>query len=43
VLVEDEPLVHMTAADALEEAGFHVLKAANAAAMAVLEACSNED
>jgi CheY-like chemotaxis protein len=41
LLVEDEPLVRMTAADELEEAGFHVLEAANAdVALAVLEACS---
>jgi hypothetical protein len=32
----------MSAADALEEAGFHVLKAANAAAIAELEARSDE-
>jgi DNA-binding NtrC family response regulator len=43
LLVEDEPLVRMTAADELEEAGFQVLEAANAdVAMAVLEARSNE-
>src|SRR6478736_5887017 len=43
LLVEDEPLVRMTAADELEEAGFHVLEAANAdVAMAVLEARSDE-
>jgi CheY-like chemotaxis protein len=30
LLVEDEPLVRMTAADGLEEAGFQVLEAANA-------------
>jgi two-component system, response regulator PdtaR len=43
LLVEDESLVRMTAADELEEAGFHVLEAANAdVAMAVLEARSDE-
>jgi CheY-like chemotaxis protein len=43
LLVEDEPLVRMTAADELEEAGFHVLEAANAdVALAVLEACADE-
>jgi two-component system, response regulator PdtaR len=43
LLVEDELLVRMTAADELEEAGFHVLEAANAdVAMAVLEARSDE-
>ncbi|GEO16583.1 response regulator [Microvirga aerophila] len=43
LLVEDEPLVRMTAADELEEAGFHVLEAANAdVALAVLEARSDE-
>jgi two-component system, response regulator PdtaR len=42
-VVEDEPLVRMTAADELEEAGFHVLEAANAdVALAVLEARSDE-
>jgi two-component system, response regulator PdtaR len=41
--VEDEPLVRMTAADELEEAGFHVLEAANAdVALKVLEARSDE-
>ena len=30
LVVEDEPLVRMTAADELEESGFHVLEAANA-------------
>jgi two-component system, response regulator PdtaR len=30
LVVEDEPLVRMTAADELEEYGFHVLEAANA-------------
>jgi two-component system, response regulator PdtaR len=43
LLVEDEPLVRMTAADELEEAGFHVLEAANAdVALAVLEVRSDE-
>ena len=43
LLAEDEPLVRMTAADELEEAGFHVLEAANAdVALAVLEARSDE-
>jgi CheY-like chemotaxis protein len=43
LLVEDELLVRMTAADTLEEAGFHVLEAADAdIAMAVLEARSAE-
>ncbi|SCY92730.1 Response regulator receiver domain-containing protein [Microvirga guangxiensis] len=43
LLVEDEPLVRMTAADELEEADFQVLEAANAdVAMAVLEARSDE-
>jgi CheY-like chemotaxis protein len=43
LLVEDEPLVRMTAADELEEGGFHVLEAANAdVALAVLEARSDE-
>ena len=43
LLVEDELLVRMTAADELEEAGFHVLEAANAdVALAVLEARSDE-
>ena len=43
LVVEDQPLVRMTAADELEEAGFHVLEAANAdVAMAVLEARSDE-
>ncbi len=42
LLVEDEPLVRMAAADDLQEAGFHVLEAANAdVALAVLEACSD--
>jgi two-component system, response regulator PdtaR len=43
LLVEDEPLVRMTDADELEEAGFQVLEAANAdVALAVLEARSDE-
>jgi len=43
LLVEDEPLVRMAAADDLQEAGFHVLEAANAdVALAVLEACSDD-
>lgn len=43
LLVEDEPLVRMTAADELEEAGFQVLEAANADfALGVLEARSDE-
>lgn len=43
LLVEDEPLIRMTAADHLEEAGFHVLEAANAdVALAALEARSYE-
>ena len=43
LLVEDELLVRMTAADELEDAGFEVLEAANAdVAMAVLEARSDE-
>lgn len=43
LLVEDEPLVRMTAADELEEAGFQVLEAANAdVALAVLEVRSEE-
>ncbi|KFG70819.1 response regulator [Microvirga sp. BSC39] len=43
LLVEDEPLVRMTAADELEEAGFQVLEAANAdVAIAVLESRSEE-
>ena len=43
LVVEDELLVRMTAADELEEAGFQVLEAANAdVAMAVLEARSEE-
>jgi CheY-like chemotaxis protein len=43
LLVEDEPLVRMSAADDLQEAGFQVLEAANAdVALAVLEARSDE-
>lgn len=43
LVVEDEPLVRMTAADELEEAGFHVLEAANAdVALKVLEARADE-
>src|SRR3712207_5277267 len=43
LLVDDEPLVRMTTADELEEAGFHVLEAANAdVALVVLEARSKE-
>src|SRR4051794_9797610 len=43
LLVEDEPLLRMAAADDLQEAGFHVLEAANAdIALAVLEACSDD-
>ena len=43
LLVEDEPLVRMSAADDLEEAGFYVLEAANAdIALSVLEACSGD-
>jgi CheY-like chemotaxis protein len=42
LLVEDELLVRMAAADDLEEAGFHVLEAANAdVALAVLETYSD--
>jgi two-component system, response regulator PdtaR len=42
LLVEDEPLVRMAAADDLQDAGFHVLEAANAdVALAVLESCSS--
>ena len=38
LVVDDEPLVRMTAADELEESGFHVLEAASAdEALAVLE------
>ncbi|MCB8819946.1 response regulator [Microvirga rosea] len=43
LLVEDEPLVRMAAADELEEAGFQVLEAGNAdVALAVLEVRSDE-
>ena len=43
LLVEDEPLVRMAAADDLQEAGFHVLEAGNAdVALAVLETCSDD-
>src|SRR5918994_5122827 len=43
LVVEDEPLVRMTAVDELEEVGFQVLEAANAdVAMTVLEARSDE-
>ena len=43
LLVEDELLVRMAAADDLQSAGFHVLEAANAdVALAVLEACSDD-
>ena len=43
LLVEDEPLVRMAAADDLQDAGFHVLEAANAdIALAVLESCSDD-
>jgi len=43
LLVEDEPLVRMTAADELDDAGFRVLEAKNAdEALAVLEAHSDE-
>jgi CheY-like chemotaxis protein len=43
LVVEDEMLVRMTAADELEEAGFRVLEAANAdIALKVLEACAAE-
>ncbi|MEE1655342.1 response regulator [Microvirga sp. CF3062] len=43
LLVEDEPLVRMAAADDLQDAGFHVLEAANAdVALAVLESCSHD-
>jgi len=43
LVVDDEPLVRMTAVDELEEAGFHVLEAANAdVALAVLETHSDE-
>ncbi len=43
LVIDDEPLVRMTAADKLEEAGFQVLEAANAdVALAVLEAQSDK-
>lgn len=43
LVVEDEPLVRMTAADELDEAGFRVLEAMNAdEALKVLEARSGE-
>jgi two-component system, response regulator PdtaR len=43
LVVDDEPLVRMTAVDELEEASFHVLRAANAdVALVVLEARSDE-
>ncbi|WP_322883784.1 response regulator [Microvirga lotononidis] len=43
LLVEDELLVRMAAAEDLQDAGFHVLEAANAdVALAVLEACSHD-
>ena len=43
LLVEDELLVRMAAADDLQDAGFHVLEAANAdMALAVLESCSDD-
>jgi two-component system, response regulator PdtaR len=43
LVVDDEPLVRMTAADELEEAGFQVQEAANSdVALAVLEARSDE-
>jgi two-component system, response regulator PdtaR len=43
LLVEDEPLVRMTAADELDDAGFRVLEAKNAdEALVVLEAHSDE-
>ncbi len=43
LVVEDEPLVRMTAVDELEEAGFQVLEAANDdVAMTALEARSKE-
>jgi len=43
LVVDDEPLVRMTAADQLDEAGFQVLEAANAdEALTLLEAHSNE-
>ncbi|HZH11080.1 MAG TPA: response regulator [Microvirga sp.] len=43
LVVEDEPLVRMTAVDELDEAGFQVLEAANAdEALALLEAHSGQ-
>jgi CheY-like chemotaxis protein len=43
LLVEDELIVRMAAADDLQDAGFHVLEAANAdVALAVLESCSDD-
>jgi hypothetical protein len=43
LVVEDEPLVRMTAADELEEAGFQVLEVTDAdEALKVLEARSDE-
>ena len=43
LVVEDEPLVRMTAVDELDDAGFPVLEAGNAdEALAVLEARSDE-
>ena len=43
LVVEDEPLVRMTASDELDEAGFQVLEATNAdEALRVLEARSDE-
>jgi len=43
LLVEDEPLVRMTAADELEDAGFQVLEAANAdIALAMLQSRADE-
>ncbi|WP_262027293.1 response regulator [Microvirga sp. Mcv34] len=43
LLVEDELLVRMAAAEDLQDAGFHVLEAANAdLALAVLETCSRD-
>jgi CheY-like chemotaxis protein len=43
LLVEDELLVRMAAAEDLQDAGFHVLEAANAdLALAVLEVCSHD-
>jgi len=43
LLVEDELLVRMAAAEDLQDAGFHVMEAANAdVALAVLETCSRD-